>query len=184
MNEHIENEQQPIDGIDRLAREISPENDPWPQIEQRLGSRQGTVPQGRTGWPMRALAASVAVAFVAGLIFGRQSVIDTSPSGSGTGAQASLALQGSMEAVELEYQAAFREFIPVGSSRAVLRAQTVQNIEASWGELQQAEMALLAALRDFPDNAYLNQKLLDLRSQQLGFMKQLATLDQFSRRKI
>ena len=87
------------------------------------------------------------------------------------------------EATEREYQAAFREFIPVGASRAVLEMQTVQKIEQSWAELQQAETALLSALHEYPENPFLNQKLLDLRSQQLAFMQQLATLDQYSRRR-
>ena len=71
----------------------------------------------------------------------------------------------------------------VHPAREFLGQQAVQNIEGSWFELQQAETALLTALEEHPKNSYLNQKLLDLRAQQLEFMKQLAMLDQFSRRK-
>lgn len=130
---------------------------------------------------MRALAASVAVAFVAGLMFGRQESF--SPPQPSTEVSASLAMLAATEATEREYQAAFREFIPVGTARSVLKSETIQNIEQSWVELQQAETALLAALHEYPGNSFLNQKLLDLRSQQLGFMQQLAVLDQFSRRR-
>ena len=69
-------------------------------------------------------------------------------------------------------------------SKSVADAMAAVPPPITKAELQQAEAALLAALREFPENIYLNRKLLDLRSMQLGFMKQLATLDQFSRRKI
>ena len=92
-------------------------------------------------------------------------------------------MQAALEATEREYVAAFKEFIPVGTARTVLESHAVTNIEESWADLQQAESALLAAMHEYPENTYLNQKLLELRSQQLGFMRQLAMLDQFSRRK-
>jgi len=87
-----------------------------------------------------------------------------------------------LQAGEREYHAAFREFVSIGSSRAVLQTDTIESIKSSWHELQMAESALLAALQDYPENTYLNHKLLDLRAQQLGFMQQLAMLDQYSRR--
>ena len=183
MNGKIESEQQLVDELGNLPREIKPSRSLWPGIEQRLGSQEsgGELVQ-RPAWQHRALAASIAIAFVAGVMFGRQmDPAGEAESGLPTG---SLAFQAAMEATEKEYQAAFREFIPVGQSNNMLTAQAVQNIEHSWAELQQAETALLNALREFPENDYLNQKLLDLRAQQLGFMKQLASLDQHSRRKI
>lgn len=171
-------------GIGQLPREKVPGRDLWPGIASRLapaGSRRSEA-SGTFGWRHQALAASVAVAFVAGLIFGKQlgvgELAGVEPAGR------DFAMQAALQAGEREYQAAFREFVSIGSSRTVLQAQTVEQIERSWAELQQAEAALLAALHDYPENAYLNQKLMDLREYQLGFMKQLATLDQFSRRKI
>ena len=56
-------------------------------------------------------------------------------------------------------------------------------LRVSWEDLQQAEASLLAALAQYPTNTYLNEKLLDLRSQQLRFVKQLAMLEQNDWRK-
>ena len=181
MNDRIKDEQQLVDALHSLPREIEPQSELWPAIERRLGRVEETSAAPRRQWPMRALAASVAIAFFAGLMFGRQ--VGVTPGQPETGLPASLSMLAATEATEREYQAAFREFIPVGASRAVLETQTVQRIEQSWAELQQAETALLAALHEYPENPFLNQKLLDLRSQQLGFMRQLATLDQYSRRR-
>jgi hypothetical protein len=183
MNKSIINESELAAELHQLPDSIEPGRELWPSIVARLSAMPGSDQKssGRSGWRNQAVAASVAIAFVAGLMSGRQIGNEEHPQATSPGMD--LALQGALEATEREYQAAFREFIPVGSSRVRLEVQTVENIENSWAELQQAETALLAALHEYPENTYLNQKLLDLRSQQLGFMKQLAMLDHFSRRK-
>ena len=169
--------------IEELPRKMSPRKDLWPGISSRLGQAgsEGQAATVRQSWFRQAIAASIAVAFVAGLMFGRQ--MDNGGTAAPELRTMDYAMQATLEATEREYQAAFREFIPVGSARALLANQDVEHIEDSWAEMQQAETALLAALHDYPDNFYLNQKLFDLRARQLGFMRQLATLDQFSRRK-
>ncbi len=173
-----------VEAIHELPGNINPERDLWPGIASRMTGSM--APDGRSGssfsWRHQALAASVAIAFVAGLMFGRQ--MDSGDLSPADALVPDLAMRAMLETSEREYQAAFREFIPVGVARTLLETQAVESIEGSWSELQQAETALLAALRNYPDNTYLNQKLRDLRAQQLGFMQQLATLDQFSRRKI
>lgn len=183
MTKTVLTEQELAAQIGSLPREIKPGRDLWPGIASRLSpaGMRNSAGKAPFRWRHQALAASVAVAFVAGLMFGKQiGVSDLPPVEQAT---PDFAMQAALEAGEREYQAAFREFVSVGSSRSVLQTQTIENIETSWAELQQAEKALLAALRDYPENTYLNQKLLDLRANQLGFMRQLATLDQYSRRK-
>lgn len=183
MNDQIKTDRELHGAIKELPLAIKPKRDLWPSIAARLAApaEAGARRDARPALRHQALAASVAIAFVAGLMFGRQM-------GNGGPAE-SLAMtpdpvmQAVLAASEREYQAAFREFIPVGASAPLLESEAVQNIEGSWADLQQAEAALLAALHEYPENTYLNQKLLDLRAQQLGFMKQLATLDHFSRRK-
>jgi len=180
----ITNDHELVAAIHKLPGSINPVRDLWPGIARRIA---GSMSQGSHGsntfsWRNQALAASVVLAFAAGLMFGRQMGSgDLSPADA---IAPDLAMRAMLEASEREYQAAFREFIPIGAARVMLETQAVENIEGSWSELQQAEAALMTALHDYPDNVYLNQKLRDLRAQQLGFMKQLATLDQFSRRKI
>ena len=183
MTKYFDTERDLVKAIHDLPDAISPKRDLWPGIASRMtGARApGGLPVRFPAWRHQALAASVAIAFVAGLMFGRQMGSgDLAPVEAAT---PDLAMQSAMWASEREYQAAFRQFITVGAARTLLESQAVEYIEDSWSELQQAEAALLAALHEFPDNIYLNRKLLDLRSKQLGFMKQLATLDQFSRRK-
>jgi hypothetical protein len=91
-------------------------------------------------------------------------------------------LAGALTASEIEYQAAFREFISVGKSREILPQQVVLNLTAGWADLSAAETALTNALRDNPGNSFLSAKMLELRSRQLDFLKQIASLDQNSRR--
>ena len=183
MSKRFKDDEDLVSAVHGLPGSIKPQRDLWPGIVARLRKAQGTGNSARRGppWLGQAAAASVAIAFVAGLMLGRQ--IDSETNAGGQAVSMDPAMRSAMVASELEYQAAFREFIPVGMARNLLETQAVENIESSWADLQQAESALLAALRDYPENTYLNQKLLDLRAQQLGFMRQLATLDQFSRRK-
>ncbi len=183
MNRKIGNDEELRAALGGLPRDITPGRELWPEISARLtaapGGRHRTAV--RSAWPGLAAAASVAIAFAFGLLFGRFIGPDD---GLAVPAEArSVAMLAALEASEREYYAAFREFIPLGAARELLTEQERFNIEAGWLDLQQAESALLAALAEHPGNPFLNQKLLDLRAQQLEFMRQLATLDQFSRRR-
>lgn len=183
MNNPVNSEQELRKAIHDLPVSLHPERDLWPGIARRLTAHEPRrQADSGSAWRHQAIAASVAIAFVAGLLFGQK--MGPAEQQSGETLPPNLAMQATMKASEREYQAAFREFIAVGAATTLLETQAVENIENSRAELQQAESALLAALRDYPENFYLNQKLLDLRAQQLGFMKQMAMLDQFSRRKI
>jgi len=181
----MKNDEELVKAIHGLPGSMQPKRDLWPGIFTRISSAGsgGNAASASSGprWLGQAAAASVAIAFIAGLMLGRQ--MDSGEQSAPRSATMDSAMRSAMMASELEYQAAFREFIPVGESRTLLETQAVENIESSWADLQQAESALLAALHEYPENTYLNQKLLDLRAQQLGFMRQLAMLDQFSRRK-
>jgi len=183
MNDKADRDTQEIPGMALLPTSIKPRRDLWPGIAARLTSAgDETRKTLRPRWQGRALAASVAIAFAAGIILGRQ-MTTGNPVIEGAPLQ-SLAMQAALEQSEREYRAAFREFIPVNTAGPELEMRVVDSIESSWADMQQAESALRAALYEYPDNIYLNKKLLDLRSQQLAFMKQMAMLDQFSRRKI
>lgn len=182
MSRSHQDETRLTEAIRALPKAIQPARDLWPGIEGRLperSARQSPAASTSPGWHRQALAAAVVLAFAAGILLGRQSGQEP---GVAPVAAPNLALRVAMQATEKEYQAAFRQFIPVGTARGLLETQAIQSIEQSWQEMQQAEAALFAALEQHPDNTYLNQRLLDLRAQQLGFMQQLATLDRFSRR--
>ena len=168
-----------------LPREIEPPRDPWPQISARI--ERAETP-GRTGFGGRrwslAAAAAVLLAIAAGLVF---APMRSQAPGLTTGDQ--VLADRSMNHVpamiagsEAEYLAAFREFISVGDSRSRLPVQAVEMIETSWSELTKAETELAAALGKNPNDPFLNKRMLELRARQLSFLKQLAVLDFNNRR--
>ena len=182
MTKQISSDKQLAGELGKLPKEITPRRDLWPDIEAKLNSRAGdNFKNTKFGaWRSHAVAATVLVAFAAGMMLGRQTGMQsTSPAQMPA---PDYALIGALAASEREYQAAFREFIPVGYARPYLADDELESIEHSWGDLRQAETALLSALQEYPDHPFLNQRLLGLRGQQLDFMKQLAMLDQNTRR--
>lgn len=182
-------EQELLARLGSLPREITPDTDAWPAIAQRIGQEDTPYrQQSSSRWWIHGVAASFAVVLVAGVLIGRQ--WDTTPGMAQPGfdlanqAQAVWfgGLAGALTASELEYQAALREFISVGEFRENLPQLAVENLTAAWLDLSEAETALTEALRDNPGNSFLSGKWLELRSRQLDFLMQIASLDQNSRR--
>jgi hypothetical protein len=180
-------EQELLRRIGELPREIRPRTDPWPaiaaRIERQPSKRFGVGPSRVWLWP--AIAASLAVALTAGLLFGPDRGGPPSPSAADTVAMPAPrnpAAPATLAASEAEYQAAFREFITVGRARQGLSPETIQRIEAGWADLRQTEDALRDALAQSPGNAFLADRMMELRARQLGFLQQLAELDRDYRR--
>ncbi|NCF62757.1 MAG: hypothetical protein GWP58_07885 [Gammaproteobacteria bacterium] len=179
-----------VERLGELPREISPNRDPWPEISARIESPSPAEVSraSSSGWMLKAVAASVLLAFTVGLLLGP--LRNDQPSGAvdtvaleKTGLPAeSFRLQGALIASESEYQAAFREFIPIGESRKSLPLKTVEMIESGWADLTDTETVLTAALEQNPEDQFLSGRMLELRARQLGFLKQLARLDRNSRR--
>jgi len=164
--------------IDSLPRSIKPQRDLWPAIEKRLEAvnKVEKVRSKAPFWLTPALAATVLVALTTGIFIGRG--LDTGPAGLTSQSVQEYALIGTVKATEREYQAAFSELVPLDYSGLQLEGAEPDALRGSWEDLLQAETSLLAALREYPTNIYLNGKLLDLRSQQLQFVKRLALLEQ------
>ena len=169
--------------IGSLPRSIRPQRDLWPGISDRLETveKAGETHYKTPFWRTPAMAAAVLLALASGIFIGRG--MDTGPAGQTAQSVMEYALLGTVEATEREYQAAFRELLPLDYSGLRLEGAEPDALRVSWDELQQAESSLLAALAQYPTNTYLNEKLLDLRSQQLRFVKQLAMLEQNNWRK-
>lgn len=167
--------------LHRLPSSLPPRRDLWPEIEARLGGRSAPVRHRGRRWPLA--VASVAAAFLVGLLLGRETAAPAAPGELADAPKvAELSLAAALEGAEREYEAALMSLTPVGAAPPGLADETVQDIERSWRDLRQAETALLTALDDFPNNRYLNQKLIDLRSQQLAFLRELYLLDRDNRR--
>lgn len=164
--------------IESLPHSIEPQQDLWPGINRRLKTvrRGNSVHYKAPLWRTPAIAAAVMVALTTGVFIGRG--MDAEPAGQMTYSTLEYALAGTLEATEREYQAAFRELVPLDYSGLRLEGAEPDALRGSWEDLQQTEASLLAALQQYPSNIYLNEKLLDLRSQQLQFVKQLALLEQ------
>jgi hypothetical protein len=164
--------------IETLPRSMKPQRDLWPGINEQLetGARDDYVPHKVSFWRQPAMAAAVLVALTTGIFIGRG--MDTGPAGQTGQSILEYALIGTVEAAEREYQAAFSELVPLNYSGLRLEGEEPDALRGSWEDLLQAETSLLAALQQYPTNIYLNGKLLDLRSQQLQFIKQLALLEQ------
>lgn len=164
--------------IGSLPREIRPERDLWPGIEARLETVDNATqqPRRRRSWYMPAMAAAVLAALATGIFIGRG--LDMGPAGEAMQFEQNFALTGSVEAAEREYQAAFRELVPLEYSGLRLQGEGPDALRKSWEDLLQAESSLLVALQQYPSNVYLNEKLLDLRAQQLQFVRQLVMLEQ------
>lgn len=187
------NEQELLKRIAELPREIPPGRDPWAEISARLDDRVSApdVPavMERRGswlqsWPLRAVAAVAVVAIAVVLMPGpgpvRQQPADSQSVN--TAVVSPMAIPVVLAGSEVEYQAAFREFIAIGDSRNQIPAATVEKIETGWADLLQVETALADALARDPNDPFLNKRMLELRARQLGFLRQLASLDHSNRR--
>lgn len=164
--------------IGSLPRSMKPPRDLWPGISERLGSveREAGAQHGASFWRAPALAAAVLLALVTGIYIGRG--LDTNVGEQPTATVQEAALIGTVKATELEYQAAFSELVPLDYSGLRLQGEEPDALRGSWDALVQTETALLEALKQYPSDVYLNEKLMDLRSQQLQFVKRLALLEQ------
>lgn len=171
--------------IDDLPRAFEPARDLWPAISAALPERSaGTAsrqPAVRRGWGLGAVAASVAVAFLAGLLFGRQAPPPVMPApGLSLAEAAAPSMVAALEAVEIEYAASYKGFRPLMLEPWIFEARTTEQLRASWASMQETGIALKAAMEEHPDNPFLGAKLLRLRARQLEFMRQLHMLDQNS----
>jgi hypothetical protein len=186
---HDISEQELLERLGALPREIVPDRDVWPAISKVISHKDTGHPgQSLNRWWKHAVAASLAVVFVTGILIGQQWSTTpglVSPEIALVNPDRTMwvnSLAGTLTASELEYQAAFREFISVGESQEFLPQETVNKLITGWADLGAAEAALTSALQENPGNSFLTAKMLELRSRQLNFLKQIASLDQNARR--
>ena len=174
--------------LGELPRHVEPRHDPWPQIRSRI-SRDGEARDSAGGASWFRVAAAVALAFSLGIFLGK--AWQVSGPAAGPAPQTALengangvipSLGGALAGAEREYQAAFGEFTTLRHSAPQLKPSTIEAIERDWQEMLDAELALSAALDEYPNNAWLNKRMLELRDRQLAMLKQLAGLDRTSRR--
>ena len=191
---NVDDEQALLAKIVQLPREIQPRKDLWPAIAARIDPASSTASPRKFRVPSwsTALAASLFVALCAGLFF-------TSPwdSGPGEGTPGGQFASGDAtnsgrpdpasrsaerSATELEYFAAFREFLAIHPEQDGESLLTQDWLRETSGVLYQAEMELAAALDQSPDDPLLQQRMAALRAHQLEWLKRMAAVERNSRR--
>jgi hypothetical protein len=188
-------EKELLDRLADLPREKIPGNDQWPGISagiERSSARLGASGSG-TRWWLQAAAASVVLALAAGLLLqpllndevpSSELLVSSAPDldSAVEGGFTDPRIPGLHSMVDAEYVAAFREFVNAESSPDTLAAQTVEKIEMGWADLRVTEEALTLALEQNPGDLFLNERMLELRARQLGFLKQIVSLERNNRR--
>ncbi len=172
-----------------LPRQIAPARDVWPQIAARLASTATSGGKSAAWrfrlWPL-ATAASVLMLVAAGVLMQSQWRDSTAASAGGDSVLTPVAPPSGPYSVsastagELEYQAALREFMALNQAPWTATGLKPEWIEQGWGALRQVELQLSAALRDEPDNEFLNSRMTALRARQIEWLKQIAAMDQWS----
>ena len=188
MNE-IEHEKAFLRQLASLPRQIAPAQDVWPQIAARLASTASSG--GKTAawrfrlWPL-ATAASVLMLVAAGVFTQSQWRDSTAASAGGDSVLTPVAPPSGPYSVsastagELEYQAALREFMALNQAPWTATGLKPEWIDQGWGALRQVELQLSAALRDEPDNEFLNSRMTALHARQIEWLKQIAAMNQWS----
>ena len=188
-------EKELLSRLAELPREISPGRDPWPGLIsaiENMPAGSGSSKRRVNGWLMAA-AASLMLAISAGLILkplfdesavSTESLASIDPVTTPTEVRVyeNAGAPGMLDIVDAEYVAAFREFMNAGEPNGRLAPQTLEKIEKGWADLRSTEEALVAALDQNPGNLFLNERMIELRARQLGFLKQLVSLDRNNRR--
>jgi len=165
--------------IKNLPDRLDPPRDLWPGINLRLDPAARSV-QGaaKVRWRIPAMAAAVVVALVTGILIGRDTAWRPAPAAQYDAPVLEVALRGSLQSTEREYQAALQELLTLHYSGARLPGNDTESMRASWEILQNTENQLQLALAEYPANEFLNKKLLELKSRQLRFVKSVVMLEQ------
>jgi hypothetical protein len=174
--------------LSALPGEMAPRHDAWPQIATRIAHpASDDVPGAHRSriWPL-ATAASFIVILAAGLLLKNQwnssglSVPVKDSAASAMLAPGKSYYSGSPTSGELEYQAALREFMALNTMPGASEEPKSKWMEQGWEALRQVELELASALRNEPDNDFLNSRLAALRARQIELLQQIAALDSAS----
>jgi hypothetical protein len=190
MNNQLPTEEQLIRQLTSLPRDIAPVNDVWPGIAGRITTVPATAMPGKYRVRSRfvAVAAAVLVAFVAGLIMdGQRTGHDPAAPAGVTERSPALAIDQiylveSGAGSELEYRAAFKEFLALNGLPAITENPGAAPMYLGWEATRQAEIALTEALRHEPENSFLVERLKTLRARQLELLQTIAALELAARR--
>lgn len=173
-----------------LPKSIRPANDPWQQISQRIASEQTRrspalgQSQAFTGKTWLALAASVMLMAVTGFFVMQSSeprdpvhdpvadINDPHPD------VAETTVRWPTTPVELEYQAAFMEFVRLDLSQPSVSGVAKTAMVQDWEVMQQLEKDLLTALQQEPENPLLLDRWLQLRARQIQLLHVIAETGQ------
>jgi hypothetical protein len=188
MNKNL-NEQEMLRRLTALPRGIAPQQDAWPKISARIS--QTDADTGPVGSRFRrrplAIAASFLIILAAGVLVERHWFHSAAPFSGKDLAQSSAYAESeshiarSSNIIEMEYQAAVKEFMALNAVPETASGPEPQWIEQGWGTLRKIELELSEAIRGEPDNDFLNSRMAALRARQIGLLRQIAAVDRASR---
>jgi hypothetical protein len=173
-----------------LPREMSPSNDGWDGIAQRIASVPGATPEKKV-WAQpgyMAIAAGVLLVLGATLVVnlqrpgGRSVIPDEVTQLPEVQLEEDLYQVGPGVISELEYRAAFQEFLALDSVPVRTQTQESEPLDLGWEATRQAEIALVEALRKEPKSMFLKKRLSALRARQLELLQTIAALEMAARR--
>ena len=193
MSEGTENrqiatdERQLLERLRGLPRKLAPTNDPWRQIEARISQPATQAASRRAVLPL-ALAASVLLAVLVGLVVRQPATPETGAPESERVAASDFSSKEfvpnspppgviELQAGELAYQAAFREYLDLRAGDSSGSSSRDRRLAEGWTEMLAAEVELLTALASHPDHPLLQSRLNDLRHHQLDYLKNLVVID-------
>jgi hypothetical protein len=187
---HPLTEEELLHQLHTLPREMSPSNDGWDGIARRIASVPGGIPAKKV-WAQpgyMAIAAGVLLALGASLLVnlqrpgGRSIAPDEVTRLQDVQLKEDLYQVGPGVISELEYRAAFQEFLALDSVPVRTQTQEAEPLDFGWEATRQAEMALVEALRKEPNSVFLKERLSALRARQLELLQTIAALEMAARR--
>jgi hypothetical protein len=179
-----------------LPRAVQPVNDPWLKIASRIVAVEAdvqTLNQKRNvTWSKAwlAVAASVLLVVISGIFIWSsnepqgpvyQPVAKKSEDAPGL---FEMGTRIPTSSVELEYQAAFREFVHFEAADSNPSSYARDEIRQGWELMLQLETELLTAMAREPENRLLKQRLVQLRAHQLQLLHVIADSGQAPRRNL
>jgi len=179
-----------------LPREVAPPRDGWDAIEKRIRAAARAQASGhaseqsldrlRLRWPIAAAAAAVLIlAVVTGLWRTTPDPLPSpTPSVSARVPARAPGYAGSLQVTEQEYRAALLEFDALTRRGGQPDTSLEASLQGGWAVLSQTEHALERALRDHPDDPYINERLVQLRTRQVELLRQIASAGMASRRRM
>lgn len=178
MNTTADNEDRLMRDAARLAREISPERDLWPEIEAEIG-----VVPARRRWPSYFAQAATVLALIGGSSFLTYQVTKTEPTVVEVPVVGEYAVRSAAFGGNYELGSGYRLAHSSLQTRmdrelAKLSPEAREGVEANLEVIREAIAEINAALEEEPGNVLLQELLMRAYREELSVMRKVGGLTQ------